>query len=461
MKKLTDDRRTYLRGAYLDRIVEVAQFYIATHSYFIDSDFKSFIADEFSYLTELTDEEQQYLRDQVGLQSLARIATSRARDRKEIFGRLIADNPDVVIHDADFAFDIGWIDLVKDAVARMRTYPKSWRVRLDGGKEKFGCCVLFVSFDIHARGCMSEVERMREEIRLRSLGVCDICGEQGRLRIGQWAKTVCDRHAAVLGEMREDDGKWADPWRWHEEQPLEDHIAATSSSVADVQAGLDDEYPPEAAEVLKDLVPVRKRPRDHIADFMPQTAISRQIAADIDKKFGRKADLLVELIGQIELAVVAAMSVADDDVDFWLYTEVGRWQGVQPLSEDDRQFLFRYLRSLAVDERGRRDRRRDGTESLQRFLAAHPDLVAEAAALGGRERELLDAYAGDLTDSAQGRVVKEEYLDGYIRDEIALWPDVLELSDDDREWLRSWLRKLIDAEYERIRIKQEDERNND
>ncbi|MGO6755416.1 hypothetical protein ACCS40_36240, partial [Rhizobium ruizarguesonis] len=81
------------------------------------------------------------------------------------------------MHYADFAFDIGWLDLVRDAVARMRTYPKSWRVRLDGGKEKFGCLVLFVSFDVEARGAMHEIRRMREEFRLRSLATCDICGE--------------------------------------------------------------------------------------------------------------------------------------------------------------------------------------------------------------------------------------------------------------------------------------------
>lgn len=211
---LDDRRRQWLRGAYLDRIVEVAMHFAATRSYFIDADFTSYIAGEFDYLADLTDEDRQYLRDEVGLESLRKVASSRAKDREDFFGHLIADNNDVVAADAEFSFDIGWIDLVRDAVVRMRTYPAAWNVRLDGGKEKFGCLMLFVSFDVDARGAMPEIRRMREEFRLRSLATCDICGESGQLRLGQWIKTVCEKHSAVLGEMRGDDGKWADPWRW-------------------------------------------------------------------------------------------------------------------------------------------------------------------------------------------------------------------------------------------------------
>lgn len=171
----------------------------------------------------------------------------------------------------------------------------------------------------------------------------------------------------------------------------------------------------------------------------------------MENNFGRKKDLLFEFIGALEIAVIAAMNVKDEDVDFWLRSEVDRWQGVQPLSDDDREFLRRYLRSLTIDERGRRQRSEDGAKALENFFADNPALGREAEQLVGRERELLDAYAGDLADSARGSVVKVEFLDGYIRDEIALWPDVTELSDDDREWLQRWLRKMIDAEYERIK----------
>ncbi|AVA21952.1 hypothetical protein [Rhizobium sp. NXC24] len=429
---IDDTRRQWLRSAYMDRITEAAMHYAATRSYFIGSDFLEFIADDFAYLTELTAEDQQYLRDQVGLESLRLVALSRAKDREEFFGNVVAENPDVVTTDAEFAFDLGWLDLLQSAVERVRRYPDAWNTKIVGGKEKCGCLVLHVDCDYSVRGCRSEVERLREEIRLRSLATCEICGELGRLRIGQWAKTACDKHAAVLGDFREDDGKWSDPWKWHEDS---------------------DEYPPEAAEILKDLVPVRPRPKDHLVDFMPQTAIARQIDRDIEKNYGRKADLLLEFCGQIEIAVVAAMSVADDDVDFWMRSEIDRWQGVQPLSDEDREFLHRYMRSLAIDERGRRQRLEDGAKALENFLADNPALGQEADQFKGRERELLDAYAGDLADSARGSVVKVEFLNGYIRDEIALWPHMLELSEGDKEWLRAWLRKMIDAEYRRIKGK--------
>ena len=433
MSMNSEDRKRWLRGTYLGRIVEIAQHYAATRTYFIDANFVAFVAGEFEDLRDLSDDDRQYLRDQVGLESLRRVALSRARDREEIFGQLIADNDDVVARDAEFMFDIGGVGLVRDAVSRMRTYPTSWKVRLDGGKEKFGCLVLFVSFDVDARGAMPEIRRLREEVRLRSLATCDICGDPGRLRIGQWAKTTCGKHAAVLGSFREDDGRWADPWHW-----LED--------------GQDD--PPEAAEVLKDLLPGRKRPKSHIIDLVPRTDIARQIEADIETNYGRKADLLLEFIDKLEIAVVAAMSVADHDVDFWLRSEVDRWVGVQPLSDDDRAFLRRYLQSLAIDERCRRQRRDSGAQAMARFFGDHPVLGQEAALLTGRERKLLEAYAGDLTDAACGSVVKEGYLDRYVSDEVALFPFVLDLSPADVAWLRHWLRRMIDAEYARIRERQ-------
>ncbi|KQV41941.1 hypothetical protein [Rhizobium sp. Root1204] len=342
-----------------------------------------------------------------------RLRAAARSSREYMWEYLIEKNSSVIVRNAEFDMDTGWASLVSDAAERMASYPEAWKVRLDGGKEKFGCLVLHVSFAIKERGATSEIKRMREEFRLRSLATCDICGENGRLRLGGYAKTVCDKHAAVFEGFREDDGQWADPWRWQEKE--------TGMSAI----GLD--------------------------ELVPTTAISRQIAGDIRENYGRKADLLVEFVGRMETAVVAAMSVADDDVDFWMQTEVGRWESAQPFSDGDRGFLLPYLRSLAIDERGRRDRLRDGEESLQRFLDDNPGLAGEAAAVVGRERELLNAYAGDLADSARARVVKAESLDGYIREEVALWPDVGELSESDRDWLRHWLRRMIDAEAERIK----------
>lgn len=88
---------------------------------------------------------------------------------------------------------------------------------------------------------------------------------------------------------------------------------------------------------------------------------------------------------------------------------------------------------------------------MARFFADHPVLGQKAALLASRERKLLEAYAGDLTDAARGSVVKEEHLDSYVRDEVSLFPTVHELSPGDVAWLRHWLRRMIDAEYARIR----------
>jgi hypothetical protein len=325
MTKLDDDRRMRLRRSYLDRIIEVAQHYAATNTYFIEADFKSFIADEFTYLTELTEEEQQYLRDQAALESLRRVATSRAKDREELFRQLIADNPDIVVHYADFAFDLGWIDLVKDAVARMRTYPAAWKVRLDGATERFGCLVLHVSFVVAERGATAEIKRMREEIRLRSLATCEICGSQGRLRLGSWAKTVCDKHSAVLEEFQEDDGRWADPWRWLENKQVpEDHIADVVSKGRALMAPVEAEKDPAR-----------------------MTEIGRRIDNDTRSCTGRQQELLIEFTRAIE-DVVNGATVKAEYLDDYIAAELGGWRttAVVPVSDRDREFLHAYVREL-------------------------------------------------------------------------------------------------------------------
>ena len=207
----------------------------------------------------------------------------------------------------------------------MESYSKQWRAQIRGGKEKLGCFVLQVSYDHDERGSSSEVERLREEMRLRSLSICEVCGKQGRLRLAGYAKTVCDAHAVELVAMRDDDGQYADPWTW---------------------AGPDDGP------------------------------------------------------SKSEITVM-------------------------------------------------------GTGPMQAFYADVPELQAEADTLNYRSRELLQEYAGYFVDAAKGSVVKEEYLPDYVRGEVAGWPDVLLLPPKDHEWLRAWLMKMIEAEYERVRRKQE------
>lgn len=248
------------------------------------------------------------LRELVIADLWPRLRESHAKQRDAAVDALIADFPDVVVHYANFAFDIGWIPLVRDACERMRTYPKAWKIRLDGGKEKFGCCDLHVSCVVAERGAMAEVKRLREEVRLRSLATCDICGGQGRLRLGGYAKTVCDKHSAIFECFREDDGLHADPWRWHHE--------------SDVPVGI----------VGSD--------------------VSRQIEHDIADR-NREAVVLRRMASHIEAALAGAI-VSDEEDIRWIRSEVERWRNDFPLSEDEAAWLRTYVRSLAIDELGRR-----------------------------------------------------------------------------------------------------------
>ncbi|TAW73025.1 hypothetical protein ELI16_14305 [Rhizobium ruizarguesonis] len=371
---MDDNRRAWLGGAYLDRITESAMHFAKDRTHFVDAEWLEF-GDDFRYLDELSAEDHAYLRKQAGLEAFRRIVTTQSAARVAAFGKFRADNTEVISPDARFAMDIGWIALLQHAADRIRTYPAAWKVQLVGGKEKFGCLVLHIACDYDQRGCRSEVERLREEVRLRSLSICEICGEPGRLRLSGYAKTVCNRHAAVMGEMRDDDGKWADPWKWSEERPLEDHIdhmlGFGRALIAEAQHRKRqsyDEYPPEAAEILKDLVPVRPRPTQH--------------------------DVRIDPIRATDIG-----SRVDDDT----------WSK------------------------------------------------------SGREQELLIEFGWHIVDSTQGACVKPEYLDGYVREEVAAWQEFAAqpLSEHDEEYLRGYLRELIDEEYERVCLKQDAERNDE
>jgi hypothetical protein len=285
---MNDEKRgAWLRGAYLDRITETAMHFASDRTLFDVADWRDYIAGEYDYLSELTTEDQAYLRDQAGLEAARRIAANKKEELRGKYRRVIAQttvgfkmasgdrgyhfdqlefdafvgktmhenpeipvadwefvrdlvladlfpklreaharlregawthlrelNPETIAADAEFALDVGWSSLLQRAATRIESYPSAWGAKIVGGKEKFGCLVIHVDCDYSARGCRSEVDRLREEIRLMSLATCEICGNPGRLRLSSIAKTVCDTHSDILGSLREDDGKWADPWTW-------------------------------------------------------------------------------------------------------------------------------------------------------------------------------------------------------------------------------------------------------
>lgn len=360
---ITDERKEWLRGAYLDRIIEVAQTYAADHVHFVDSEWESFIAGEFAYLSELSAEDHGYLREQAGYEAWNRIRAALSEASETAIAKLRHDNGDVIDADANFTMGIGWISLLRHAADRARSYPEEWRASIVGGKEKLGCCIFHVTCDYDARGCRSEVERLREEVRLRSLGMCEICGASGRLRLSGFAKTVCDEHATVMGEFREDDGRWADPWSWSDD-------AGRVEDLLEKGRALMSEYPPETAELLKGMDPVRPRPTQHVMD-----------------------------------------------------------ENNDP------------IRSTPIGQR----------------------IDADTCSNSGREQELLIEFGWNIQDAVNGAAVKEEYLDQYVREEVAAWREFAAqpLSEHDEEYLRGYLRELIDEEYERVRSKQDAERNDD
>ena len=173
----------------------------------------------------VTDDDLTILRDLVLDDLWPRLKAAHIEHRDFVFDSIKRMNRETISADAEFSFDVGWRQLLQDAADRIETYPKTWKVRLVGGKEKFGCLVLHIGCDYDQRGCRSEVERLREEIRLRSLATCDICSGQGRLRLGSYAKTVCDKHAAIFEGFREDDGLHSDPWRWNEDNDVKKWMA--------------------------------------------------------------------------------------------------------------------------------------------------------------------------------------------------------------------------------------------
>ncbi|MEZ0003252.1 hypothetical protein [Sinorhizobium fredii] len=373
---MTDERKQWLRGAYLDRIRESAWHFADGRTHFVEAEWLEH-GDDFRYLIELSVEDHAYLREQAGLEAWKRIRDNDAATRTVAFEKFRIDNGDVINADASFRMDIGWIALLQHAADRVRTYPSDWRVRVDGAKEKFGCCIVHISCDFDQCGCRSEVERLREEVRLRSLGVCEICGSSGRLRLSGFAKTVCDQHSGVMGEFREDDGKWSDPWKWNEERLLEDHIddvldkgRALIAEVEHQKRPSCDEYPPEAAEVLKDLVPVRPRPTQHVMDEstdpIRSTPLGRRIDDDTWQRVGREQELLVEFGWHLEDATKGA-AVKEEYLDGYVRNEVAAWRefAVQPLTESDELFLRGYLRAL-IDEEYERVRAKQAAERADR-----------------------------------------------------------------------------------------------
>lgn len=319
---MTDRRSELAKMCRLEirRTVTLAQMSMADYGYHLamsvfDSEFQAML-DRLEDKP-FTEHDIPVLMDIVIEELWPRLRGSQRKHRDHVFDSVKKTYRDTISEDASFAFDPGWQTLLQSAAERLQTYPAEWKIMVVGGKEKFGCLVLHIDCELDQRGCRSEVERMREEIRLRSLATCDICGQSGRLRIGSYAKTVCDKHAGIFEGFRDDDGMHADPWKWHD----------------DASDG-----------------PLRV------------SALGKQIDDDTWQRKGREQELLIEFSRHIEDAVNGA-AVKTEYLDDYIDTELDGWRttAVVPLSDRDRKFLQGYLRAL-IDAEYERIRQKQAAE---------------------------------------------------------------------------------------------------
>lgn len=106
----------------------------------------------------------------------------------------------------------GWKPLLERVCDRLRWMPPEWDAKLLRAEEKSGYMILRFAYDHGNDAARNELERLREEIRLSSLAICEECGHQGRFRYSPCRSlTLCDRHARLAQPTLPGDGVMADP----------------------------------------------------------------------------------------------------------------------------------------------------------------------------------------------------------------------------------------------------------
>ncbi|MGO6974605.1 hypothetical protein [Rhizobium johnstonii] len=128
------------------------------------------------------------------------------------FVRFCEKFADVLVDDVELSCRPGWKLLLERVAERVRWMPSEWNVRLRKAREKSGCLVLGFEYDRDQQAAYNEIERLREEIRLSSLSMCEECGRQARFRYSpSRSLTLCGRHARLAEPTLPGDGVMADP----------------------------------------------------------------------------------------------------------------------------------------------------------------------------------------------------------------------------------------------------------
>lgn len=132
--------------------------------------------------------------------------------RHRRFVRVRQTYADVLADGAELFIRPGWKPLLERVCERLRWMPPDWGARLRKAKEKSGYLVLAFEYDRDREDAYNELERLREELRLSSLSVCEECGRNGRFRYSpNRSLTLCDRHARLTEPVLPGDGVIADP----------------------------------------------------------------------------------------------------------------------------------------------------------------------------------------------------------------------------------------------------------
>lgn len=132
--------------------------------------------------------------------------------RQRRFVRFRERYADVLVDGVELSVRPGWKSLLERVAERIRWMPDEWEVQLRKAKEKSGYLVLGFEYDRDRQAACNELERLREEVRLSSLSICEECGQYGRFRYSpSRSLTLCDKHARLAEPTLPGDGIMADP----------------------------------------------------------------------------------------------------------------------------------------------------------------------------------------------------------------------------------------------------------
>lgn len=90
------------------------------------------------------------------------------------------------LEQAKYSVDKGWHGLLEILFSELEKYPN---VVVSQVKEKFG------GLRIYTNPMNDEFELIVASLERDSYTICETCGKAGKLRSGDWMRTLCEEHA--------------------------------------------------------------------------------------------------------------------------------------------------------------------------------------------------------------------------------------------------------------------------